>query len=435
MKAVVECRGSRGGTYYTVASGGERAVVDITCRRGIYGGEEVDVLYDAGMGILYGPSAYLYREMRHASENTRDITVSALKALHSYSQIVGVSPAAFDKSTAEGFIRFLRGYMGESASWNFKLLTHRAESTINAYLGAVRAYMRFLGAEKSPFLLPAVKRYKRRSGYTALTEGYELSAQVPDSQEVPAYVSMGEYRTLLDVVPEGSADRIIERLAFEHGLRIGEILGLALEDLCQERLKNGSSDYCVKLRDRVSDRRWQRAKSVLLKPKSVEDYASPSYRARNVGYQLVFISEDLYFEILDYAERAHSQAASKPGYARSAADSVEGRTDNRYLFLNSRGGALSADLWNRRQRAYFRAAGIPVDEGVRQNNLNHRLRHGYAMVLTRDLGLDEYTVRTLMRHKSFTSTEVYLKATPEDIHMMYKIAIGSLHRELLGKEA
>ena len=387
------------------------------------------------MNILYRPSSYLYSELRHSSESSRTLAVCALKALLSYGQIMGTDPVAFDKATAEGFIRFLRGYMGEGAFWSFKLLTHRAETTINSYLGVVRDYMRYLGVERSPFLLPAVKRYKRSSMRMALTEGYELSAKVPDSQEVPAYISMGEYRALLDVVPEGSADRIVERLAFEHGLRIGEILGLTLEDLCQERLKDGSSDYCVKLRDRVSDRKGQRAKSLPFKPRSVEEYSSPSYRTRNVGYQLVFISEDLYFEILDYAERAHSAAASKPGYALSIADTADGRPDNHYLLLNSRGGALSASLWNKRQRAHFRAAGIPVDEGVRQSNLNHRLRHGYAMFLTRDLGLDEFAVRTLMRHKSFASTEVYLKATPDDIHKLYKIAIGGLHRRLLGKEA
>lgn len=436
MKAVVEHRDSHGGSYYTIAdSGGERAVVDITSGTGSYGGEEVDILYDADMNILFRPSAYLYSELRHAPESSRTRAVSALKALLSYSQIVGVDPVAFDKTTAEGFVRFLRGYMGEGAFWSFKLLTHRAETTINNYLGAVRDYMRFLEVLRSPFLLTTFRRYKRSSARMAITEGYVLSAKAVESQEVPAYVSFDEYRVLLDVVPEGSADRVVERLAFEHGLRIGEILGLTLEDLCQERLRDGSSDYSVKLRDRVSDRKGQRAKSLVFKPRSTEEYGSPSYRTRNVGYQLVFISEDLYFEIIDYVERAHSQAASKPGYARSAADSVEGRPDNHYLFLNSRGAALSASLWNKRQRAHFRAAGIPVDEGVKQSNLNHRLRHGYAMFLTRDLGLDEFSVRTLMRHKSFASTEVYLKATADDIHKIYRIAIGGLHRRLLGKEA
>lgn len=436
MKAVVEHRDTHGGSYYTITdSGGERTVVDITSGTGSYGGEETDILYDADMNILFKPSAYLYDELRHAPESSRTRAVSALKALLSYSQIVGVSPAAFDKTSAEGFIRFLRGYMGEGSFWSFMLLTHRAETTINSYLGVVRDYMRYLEVFKSPFLLTTSKRCRRRSGYTALTEGYVLSARAVESQEVPAYVSFDEYRTLLGAVPEGSADRIVERLAFEHGLRIGEILGLTLEDLCQERLRDGSSDYCVKLRDRVSDRKGQRAKSLPFKPKSAEEYGSPSYRERNVGYQLVFISEDLYFEIIDYAERAHSALASKPGYARSAADSVEGRPENHYLLLNSRGAALSASLWNKRQRAHFRAAGIPVDEGVKRNNLNHRLRHGYAMVLTRDIGLDEFSVRTLMRHKSFASTEVYLKATADDIHKIYKVAIGGLHRRLLRKEA
>ena len=435
MKAVLEHRDIHGGSYYTVSSNEGRVTVDITCRRGSFRGDGVDILYDADMNILFWPSAFLYSRLRHAPENTRSQAVSAMKALLSYSSIVGVDPVAFDKTTAEGFVRFLRGYMGEGQFWSFKLLTHRAETTINAYLKFVRDYMRFLGVEKSPFLLSASKRYWRGSARLAMADGYEVSAQVPAQAEVPAYISIDEYRALLDAVPQGSADRIIERLMFEHGLRRGECLGLSLSDLCQECLRDGSADYCVKLRDRVSDREWQRAKSVPFKPRSTEEYSSPSYRTRNVGYQLVFISEDLYFEILDYAERAHSAAASKPGYALSIADTADREEENHYLFLSSRGTALTANLWDKRQRAYFRAVGIPVDEGVRKNNLNHRLRHGYAMFLTRDLGLDEFTVKTLMRHKSFASTEVYLRATADDIHMMYKVAIGGLHRRLLGKDA
>lgn len=435
MKAVLEHRDNNGGSYYTITDGKKRTTVDITCRVGKYDGEEVDVLYDADMNILFKPSAYLYHELRYASENTRLQAVSALKALFSYGQIVGVDPVVFDKVTAEGFIRFLRGYMREGASWSFKLLTHRAETTINAYLKFVRDYMRYLEVDNSPFLLPALKKYKRSSRHMALLEKYELSAKVSTSLEVPAYISMGEYLELLEVVPKNDdPDRVIQRLMYEHGLRIGEVLGLTLEDLCQERLRDGSADYCVKLRDRISDKRWQKAKSLVFKPQSVEEYASPSYRQRNVGYQLVFISEDLYFEIIDYVERAHSLAASTTGYVRSLADSTNGNRENHYLFLNSRGAALSANLWGKRQRAYFRTAGLPVDENVRMNNLNHRLRHGYAMFLTRELGLDEFIVKTLMRHKNFTSTEVYLKATAEDIHMMYKVAIGGLHRRLLGKE-
>lgn len=435
MKAVLERRGSHGGYYYTVASEDGRITIDITCRRGTYDGEQVDVLYDTDMNILFKPSSFLRSKLRYASENTRLQAVNALKALLSYEQIIGLTSAAFDKTTAEGFIRFLRGYIGEGASWKFELLTRRAETTINAYLKIVRDYMRHLGAEKSPFLLPAFKKYKHGSRLMTLSGGYELSAGVSKDMEAPPYISVDEYHALMDTVPEGSPDRILERLMFEHGLRLGECLGLTLEDLCQERLEDGSADYCVKLRDRVSDKRWQKAKSVALKPKSVDEYTSSSYKKRNVGYQSVFISEDLYFEILDCVERDHSAMAPAADYALSLADSVDGNGENHYLFLNSRRAVLTSNLWGKRQRAYFRAAGIPVDEGVRQSNLSHRLRHGYAMFLTRDLGLDEFTVRTLMRHKSFTSTEVYLKVTPDDIHAMYRIAIGGLHRRLLGKSA
>ena len=110
------------------------------------------------------------------------------------------------------------------------------------------------------------------------------------------YISLDEYRRVLDAIgssPLGSGDpveaRAIVRLMFEHGLRIGEVLGLTLEDLSSSPDRNGLNHYSVVLRNRCSDREWQSAKT-LMPVTDRRQYRSVDYRKLNVGKQVVHIS-------------------------------------------------------------------------------------------------------------------------------------------------
>lgn len=440
MRTVVEVTSSRG-TAYAINDGGARFTVRTTCETVEVGGQPVAVFYDAGMNVLREPSVFMLRELGFDGENTREQAVSALKLLCSYCVIIGAHIASFGPEEARGFVRFMRGAMGDSAAWSFRNLTQRSEPTINAYLRVVRHYARCLGVKESPFLDRSIRKRAGEDGRFVEYETYAVSARVPEEATAPPYVSLPEYRALLTAIGEDPSAlnpaALIVRLAFEHGERLGEILGTTLEDLQSEVNGAGSYSYFLVLRDRVSDRPDQRAKSLTFKPRAREDYDSPAYRTKNVGYQKVYISSDLYFMISDYIEatRAHF---SEDQLAAAAADSVGGKwsmADNQYVFLNTKGRPLSSNLWNKRLRAYFEQAGIPVDEGCRKTNLNHRLRHGFAMVLERDLKVDRLTAKTLMRHKSLRSMQPYLKPTEEDVHHMYTAVIVGLKELLLGKEA
>ena len=87
---------------------------------------------------------------------------------------------------------------------------------------------------------------------------------------------------------------------------------------------------------------------------------------------------------------------------------------NYYIFVGSRGGRLSDVAWNRYLKKVFEEAGIAVDKRVRQHNLNHRLRHGYAMFLVKYLHLPVRDVMIRMRHKYVTSSMVYYNPTEAD---------------------
>lgn len=440
MRVVVE-RASSCGAAYEISDDGAKSVVRTTCETVVVDGQPIAVFYDSDMNVLREPSTFMLRKLGYDPDNTREQAVSALKLLCSYAAIVRVPVAAFCFDEAAGFVRFARGAMGEGATYSFRGLSPRSESTVNAYLRVVRQYVDYLGVKASPFLEKEVKKRAGAGGWGVGSEGYRISARVPQDLVAPPYVSIPEYRALKAVVGRGRSfldpARIIIRLEFEHGLRVGEVLGLTIEDLQSELDRAGVRySYFLVLRDRVGDRKDQRAKSVLVKPRCADEYRSKGYRTRDVGYQKVYISEDLYFEIAEYVEATRVRF-SEGQLAAAAADAVGGewtRQGNQYVFLNTKGRPLSSNLWNKRLRGYFAQAGIRVDEGRRKRNLNHRLRHGFAMMLERDLGVDAITLQRLMRHRSPGSVQPYLLPSEEDVCVMYTAVISDMKRLLLGEE-
>ena len=67
-------------------------------------------------------------------------------------------------------------------------------------------------------------------------------------------------------------------------------------------------------------------------------------------------------------------------------------------------------------KKYLEVAGIPIDVDVRDNNLSHRFRHGFAMFHARfsKHRADVLSLQKMLRHKSLSSTMVYYNPTPED---------------------
>ena len=106
-------------------------------------------------------------------------------------------------------------------------------------------------------------------------------------------------------------------------------------------------------------------------------------------------------------------------YEQGYADIVSVRDKpetNHYIFLNRYGRILSDQTWNNTLKKYFEVAGIPIDVDVRENNLSHRFRHGFAMVHARfsKHPADALSLQKMLRHKSLSSTMVYYNPTPED---------------------
>ena len=170
------------------------------------------------------------------------------------------------------------------------------------------------------------------------------------------------------------------------------------------------------IRNRLTDKRYQLAKTVM-KPSSTASYKSKAYNTHNAGYQTVYITDELYELLGKYIDEAHesSRAKYQGRYETSTvADSVCGNADNFYIFINNYGSRLSNVTWNETLRKIYRETGLEVDEKIRDNNLSHRFRHGFAMFQIQHMHRDSVELAALMRHKSIASVMKYYRPTISD---------------------
>ena len=408
-------------------------------------GTTMIMLYDSKMRPIEDAIRFInFGGMDGQSRNYVLLAVSALKFLYAYLDIYGVRLKDMSGKEAAGFIDFLKGVSRKGLLYATELTVKRKNETVSSYIKVARKYVEYLGYE-GHILLSRIDRFKTaamsESDGVRTVRPYKISVKTPKRSEyIPAYINIHEYKAILRATAETAAslrDRVICRLLFEHGLRIGETLGLTLEDLKSKVTKDFQVQYSLELRNRLSDTREQNAKSAM-NVTSAEAYKDPDYTRKGIGYQTVIIGENLAAELLEYINIAHNSDNRKYMERRekfSAADSVpSGNPDvirNYYIFLNTLGRPLSANLWNKNLRAIFQSAGLAVDENVRKNNLNHRLRHGYAMYLSNVLHLSDFDVKTLMRHKSLSTTAIYHNPTPEDTEQLQERLIEKWDISLL----
>ncbi|WP_339365743.1 tyrosine-type recombinase/integrase [Vallitalea maricola] len=253
-------------------------------------------------------------------------------------------------------------------------------------------------------------------------ERYKSNEKIPRKPiEVPRYISVDEFRSILNETRKnyGKVEEIILRLMYQCGLRIGECLGLTADDLVVEKI----GDIYVTMayiRNRISDKNDQQAKTCMVVIDK-KQYQSTDYKTEGYGYQKVIVPQDLFDLINNYIEEEHSNAREQKKdnyYSKTIADRVRSEKPyediNYYVFLNTLGKPLLSHLWNQRVRAIFKAVGIPIDKNVREHNLNHRFRHGFAMFNIKYLGCKEIELMQRMRHSNLASVAFYFKPTVSD---------------------
>ena len=377
-------------------------------------------IYDTFMHPIEASFGFLNVFLRDKSTNTKLMYMNALKVLYSYEAIIGTQLKDFTPSEVEMLKDFMLGICRPGETIVFEGLTERTSETVNQCLGVYRKYLDYL-REKNDYL-SAKKgtsfRYRNVvTGEADYSRGYKVKVNTSPKKEVPKYISLTEYGNIIKLIRQNYTIReeCIVRLMYETGLRIGEVLGLTNEDVVSEG-SDGDFHNTVYIRNRLTDKRYQHAKTVM-PPSSKASYKSKAYNTQNAGYQTVYITDELYELLGKYIDEAHEAAREKYQHRyeeSTVADSVCGNADNFYIFINNYGSRLSNVTWNETLRRIYKEAGLEVDEKIRDNNLSHRFRHGFAMFQIQHMHRDSVELATLMRHKSIASVMKYYRPTISD---------------------
>lgn len=388
-------------------------------------------LYDSNLDVISPVFQFINFKLQSVSPNHRSLAINALKFLYSFLELYSLSLESLTENDINNLISFLEGIPKIGTLYNLNLSTQRSPGTINNYLAIYRKYVTYLGYDDSIFLkkddhthsayIPESETTIEITSYSTRKKDYHPETSTPH------YISVSEFKDILHVIREKYTlrEECIVRLAFECGLRIGEIFGLTNEDIIE---KNGT--IILKLRNRLTDSPDQLAKTCM-HVTNRKEYDSKKYNTKNVGYQTVVISSHLADKLIDYINTYHypHNRNFESNYSKyTIADSIDENTqDNFYIFINSLGKPLSANLWNKKLRTIFTEAGVSVDKGGRHTNLNHRFRHGFAMFMVKYKHIDIYDLQILLRHRSPSSVQKYYRPTDEDIIELKSEFIDSVY--------
>lgn len=380
------------------------------------------LLYNSKYELVSNAYDFLNKRAKNHANNTKRNYMYALKFLYVYLEIFEKDLLNLKETDLYQLSSFLKGVSSEGSDFEYNLITKRSNKTISIFFSAYREFFKHLGLKENPLLRDYKDLHRpNNNSYFARTQRREI---------VPEYISEDEYSRIMKLLKMDTdiitlRNKCIIRLMYESGLRLGEVLGLTFEDINLRTSSNGSISCVLLIRNRCSNRDFQQAKTCM-KVYDKRNYGSNDYQTRNVGFQeaIIFDFDGIStFEMLSqYIDLAHDNAEKyyEKKYMNTVADSVgdfsKTRRTNRYLFLNSKGGVLSDEVWNQCLRKIFNEVGISIDYGYRKNNLSHRFRHAFAMKLMYGMGnVNISAVKTFTRHKSDDGLNAYNNPTTEDI--------------------
>lgn len=387
-----------------------------------YNGFTYYLLYDSHMRVICEAYEYLNFDLQARPQTSRSKAAFALRLLYCFLSLSGYDVHSINDQVLSELLFFLRGIQNNPTG--FKSRTQRSSSTVNSYLSVYRSFFncrrikcdalfRTLNVSVTGTVDQVLSSTVERKRFKS-----NLKTSSVDENLCPRYIGSEEFRKIYSLVvqKQDREAKLLLHLMYGYGLRLGECLGLTMEDITETH-DNGKLVPLLLIRNRMSDAKYQYAKN-LLHVTNRNQYKSRDYQ---LSQWRIIITYELYEELLAYIESAHSTAMEKypDNYEKGAADIVsirEAPENNHYIFLNRYGRILNDQTWNAHLKNYFSEAGIPIDHDVREKNLSHRFRHGFAMFHARfsNHPVAVLELSRMMRHKSILSTMVYYNPTFED---------------------
>jgi integrase len=380
--------------------------------------------------VYFETYKYLNGKLENEAFSKRELALRALKLLYSYTELFNTDIRYLDVDDKNKIIAFLQGGQGTGQYISYDFKTIRKNDTVNNYLGVYRSFYRHLGIKDSIFEeLSGTKTINDivsgfNSKATALqVPTYSMQLKEIETKVVPKYIRYSEYLNIIQLIEEKYTlrEKIIVKLMYEYGLRIGEVFGLTLEDIQGEDITKQKGKCRLIIRNRFTDKPWQHAKGCL-KVLSRNTYNSKDYYEENNGFQIVNISPTTFDLIQEYIDEATSPfSMSDKAYENYTKKNIADKVSqidierNAYVFISKNYTPISGGGWNTIMKEIFKEVGLKIDTGKKTDNLNHRFRHGYAMFKVLHEGFDELKLAHVMRHSNTKSVKKYFNPTEDDL--------------------
>lgn len=368
------------------------------------------IIFNLDGEIIHECSDYLNNQLLSNKFKVREQHFSSLKILYSFLELFNYKldiQTFSNLRVMNQLITFLEGGNQVYSHINLKLKS-RQRNTVLQYLEIYKIYFSFLYPDEvNPFNSKQINIKFRKKFYP---KNIYLKSSLK-------YITIEEYQKICSIISDKYTlrEQIIITLMFENGLRIGEVLGLTLEDI-----KFNKNEKYLILRNRTSDRPDQHAKN-LITPYKETDYHSQDYRTATIGFHIIFLSNKIANLLDSYIEEVFGSNSSK--YLENLnnfclADSIESNNYmNYYLFLSNHHKPLTQSGWNYTLRKILNRCSIYYDTEIRKLNLNHRFRHGFAMTLSQN-GIEPLELQKALRHKNISSVSIYYNPSEFEIAKM-----------------
>lgn len=367
-------------------------------------GVDYYILYDEEMHIVEPVYRYINIRLLNYSSNTKFNYIKAIKQLYEFAAICEKPVKELNYDDLNRFQYFLKGFEPGNPMNSIYMYTGKCIKDVYKYTTICKNFM----------------KYSKYKNYELLEVTMSHTGKISSqkSYDCPRFISYYEMEGLLSYIERACKDDKENMLKYKSifmlmeysGLRIGEVLGLTIEDLKTTFDEEGNTIYYARIRNRLSDSKFQQAKTCMT-VRCRKDYKTSEYNTRKVGWQDVLLNEETYICITDYFDLMDNRLRKK-NKTPTKADCVESSGANYYIFTNRKNtNPQSIHSLSIFTKEAFKACDIAIDEGVRQNNLFHRFRHGYAMHLLYELHLPDTIVIEYMRHSSTRSLEKYNNPT------------------------
>lgn len=397
--------------------------VRLTTYKGLYNNNYVYIIYDDHHQIIEPAWNFINFDKGMVGTATKEQMIASIRLLYYFLAIFNLDIKKLTKREAIQFLDFLYGYNIHSSSIELNLITTREQSTANRVIYQSIEYLAAEGFKKSSISLKSISK-----GSSSCTFNFIANNNVIMSCD---YITESQFRQIINLIDEEKSMtdsnklkyKLIFMLMYGYGLRIGEVLGITLEDIYDDTNKQGRRVGRIILRNRVNEDRHRKAKTCFT-PRSKKNYDRYNYSRDyyktmvNSGFQIVTIAFEVYELIEQYIAKAHVNFASSNTYKKSIADCIDKATDfeNHYLFLNDKiGSPLSYDRINYLTRSWMINVGVKANPTLRRENWCHKCRHGFVI---RKLYVEQMRpedVIQLTRHKNVLSLQPYQRMSPDDI--------------------